>query len=83
MLLAALPFVRFVQLSAGTARPLLQDTQIHAFLGTATIVVILIAGWNISQQSTINEKAIRVAIFNAVSLMTGTGYANADYMQWG
>ena len=83
MVLAALPFVRFVQLSAGTARPLLQDTQIHAFLGTAIIIVILIVGWNISQQSTINEKAIRVAIFNAVSLMTGTGYANADYMQWG
>lgn len=83
MLLAALPFVRFVQLSAGTARPLLQDTQIHAFLITALIIVLLIAGWNLSQQSSVDEESIRVAVFNAVSLMTGTGYANADYMQWG
>lgn len=83
MLLAALPFVRFVQLSAGTARPLLQDTQIHAFLGTALIIVLMIAGWNLWQQNTFNEAAIRTAVFNAVSLMTGTGYANADYMQWG
>lgn len=83
MLLAALPFVRFVQLSAGTARPLLQDTQIHAFLITVLIIVILIAGWNLSQQRMINEVAVRAALFNAVSLMTGTGYANADYMQWG
>lgn len=83
MLLAALPFVRFVQLSAGTARPLLQDTQIHAFLITALIIVLLIAGWNLSQQRMIDEVAVRAALFNAVSLMTGTGYASADYMQWG
>ncbi|WP_223421738.1 TrkH family potassium uptake protein [Tateyamaria pelophila] len=83
MLLAALPFVRFVQLSAGTARPLLQDTQIHAFLITALIIVLLIAGWNLSKQRVIDEAAVRVALFNAVSLMTGTGYASADYMQWG
>mmetsp|Transcript_23753 Transcript_23753/g.42601 ORF Transcript_23753/g.42601 Transcript_23753/m.42601 type:complete len:483 (-) Transcript_23753:1638-3086(-) len=83
MLLAALPFVRFVQLSAGTARPLLQDTQIHAFLATALVIVVLIAGWNIWQQNAVNEGAIRVALFNSVSLLTGTGFANADYMQWG
>jgi trk system potassium uptake protein TrkH len=83
MLLAALPFVRFVQLSAGTARPLLQDTQIHAFLGTALVIVLLIAAWNMWQQNAVNEAAIRVALFNSVSLMTGTGFANADYMQWG
>jgi trk system potassium uptake protein TrkH len=83
MLLAALPFVRFVQLSAGTARPLLQDTQIHAFLATAFVIVAAISGWNLWQQNAINEGAIRAALFNSVSLMTGTGYANADYMQWG
>ena len=83
MLLAALPFVRFVQLSAGTARPMLRDTQIHAFLATALVIVFLIAGWNLWQQKTIDEGAVRAAAFNAVSLMTGTGYANADYMQWG
>ncbi|WP_299627330.1 TrkH family potassium uptake protein [uncultured Tateyamaria sp.] len=83
MLLAALPFVRFVQLSAGTARPLLQDTQIHAFLATALVIVLLISGWNLWQQNAINEGAVRTALFNSVSLMTGTGFANADYGQWG
>ncbi|WP_420013818.1 TrkH family potassium uptake protein [Tateyamaria sp.] len=83
MLLAALPFVRFVQLSARTARPLLQDTQIHAFLATALVIVLLISGWNLWQQNAINEGAVRTALFNSVSLMTGTGFANADYGQWG
>ncbi|WP_415403579.1 TrkH family potassium uptake protein [Tateyamaria sp. SN3-11] len=83
MILAALPFVRFVQLSAGTARPFLQDTQIHVFLVTALVIVTLIALWNVAQQGTFSESALRTALFNTVSLMTGTGYANADYMQWG
>ncbi|WP_299546025.1 TrkH family potassium uptake protein [uncultured Tateyamaria sp.] len=83
MILAALPFVRFVQLSAGTARPLLQDRQIHVFLVTAFVIVALIAGWNLLQQNAMNEGAVRAALFNTVSLMTGTGYANADYGQWG
>ncbi|WP_299283363.1 TrkH family potassium uptake protein [uncultured Tateyamaria sp.] len=83
MILAALPFVRFVQLSAGTAQPLMRDTQIHAFLITAGVIVCLIAVWNLWQQNGSGEGAVRVALFNTVSLMTGTGYASADYMQWG
>jgi len=83
MLLAALPFVRFVQLSAGTARPLFQDTQIHAFFGTAIVIVCLVATWNLIQQNGAGEEAMRKAMFNAVSLLTGTGYASADYMLWG
>jgi trk/ktr system potassium uptake protein len=83
MVLAALPFVRFVQLSAGTARPFLEDSQIHVFLATAFVIVSLIAGWNLWQQNGAGEGAVRQAMFNTVSLMTGTGYANADYMQWG
>ncbi|MEM9870972.1 MAG: TrkH family potassium uptake protein [Pseudomonadota bacterium] len=83
MILAALPFVRFVQLSAGTARPLIHDTQIHVFLATAFGVVSLIALANVIRTEDITEPALRTALFNSVSLMTGTGYANADYMQWG
>lgn len=82
MLLAALPFVRFVQLSAGSAKPLLKDTQIRAFFGTAIVIVGLIAAWNLVQGGQFEEVTVRKALFNAVSLLTGTGYASADYMQW-
>lgn len=83
MILAALPFVRFVQLSAGTARPLLRDTQIHVFLIIAAVIAALITGWNLLQSNATGEEALRLALFNSVSLMTGTGYANADYSLWG
>lgn len=83
MLLAALPFVRFVQLSAGSAKPLFQDTQIRAFFGTAIVIVVLIAGWNLTQgDEVVSELTVRKALFNSVSLLTGTGYASTDYMQW-
>ncbi|MEL7184681.1 MAG: potassium transporter TrkG, partial [Pseudomonadota bacterium] len=29
------------------------------------------------------EVALRESLFNVISIMTGTGYASADYMQWG
>lgn len=82
MLLAALPFVRFVQLSAGTAKPLLRDTQIHTFFGTAIVIVGVIATWNFIQAGEAGEITARKALFNSVSLLTGTGYASTDYMQW-
>ncbi|MEL7166421.1 MAG: TrkH family potassium uptake protein [Pseudomonadota bacterium] len=83
MVFAALPFVRFVQLSAGTAQPLLRDTQIRAFLIAAAVVVCLVTMGNMLREGVFSEAAFRTALFNTVSLMTGTGYANADYMTWG
>ena len=83
MLLAALPFVRFVQLSAGSARPLFQDSQIRAFFGTAVVIVCVMTSWNLLATENVGEDAFRKALFNSVSLLTGTGYASDDYMQWG
>jgi len=83
MVLAALPFVRFVQLSAGTARPLFRDTQIHAFLATAAVIVLVITLWTWVHTGMRAEQGFRLALFNSVSLLTGTGYASANYMAWG
>ncbi|QBF32720.1 TrkH family potassium uptake protein [Thalassococcus sp. S3] len=83
MLLAALPFVRFVQLTAGNPQPLLRDSQIRAFFGTACVLVLIITIWQVAQTDTPNETAFRKTLFNTVSLLTGTGYASANYMLWG
>ena len=83
MILAALPFVRYVQLVAGTAKPLLQDTQIHAFLAIIGVSVLLISAWVWGREGEITEIAFREALFNVTSIISGTGYASADYMTWG
>ena len=83
MILAALPFVRYVQILAGTAKPLLEDSQIHVFLTTIFICVALVAAWVWGRDGGMSEPAFRHALFNITSIMSGTGYASADYMTWG
>ncbi|MEO0372480.1 MAG: TrkH family potassium uptake protein [Pseudomonadota bacterium] len=83
MMLAALPFVRFVQLTAGTAQPLLKDRQIQGFFLTAFNLVLILTLWQWQHQGDLTEAAFRRVLFNTVSILTGTGYANDDYMTWG
>ena len=83
MVLAALPFVLYVQLLAGTSRPLLSDSQVRAFLGTVAVIGVGMALYLTVWVGSASEVALRKALFNTVSILTGTGYASADYMQWG
>ncbi|WP_136442659.1 TrkH family potassium uptake protein [Pacificoceanicola onchidii] len=83
MVLAALPFVRYVQLVAGSHKPLLRDTQIHVFLLIIAVLVAVTVAILLWQFPQAPEKAIREALFNIISILSGTGYASTDYMQWG
>ncbi|UZD89857.1 TrkH family potassium uptake protein [Cognatishimia activa] len=83
MLLAALPFVRYVQLVNGSATPLFKDRQILTFFGTIAVLVIGVSFVLSFAQDQSFEPAFRKALFNVTSITTGTGYASANYMQWG
>lgn len=83
MFLAALPFVRFVQLATGTARPLLRDTQIHTFFALTMGAVVALALFRWVREGSLSEEMFRDILFNLVSVTTGTGYASADYGMWG
>ena len=83
MFLAALPFVRYVQLVSGTARPLFRDEQVRGFFLALAVTVIAIALSLAYTTHGFTEVAFREALFNVISIMSGTGYASADYMQWG
>ena len=83
MVIAALPFVRYVQLLSGTAKPLLQDTQVHTFLSLILLSAIVITLWDWRFEGEMTELAFRESLFNVTSIMSGTGYASADYGSWG
>ncbi len=83
MILAALPFVRYVQLMAGSAQPIWHDSQIRGFLGVITIAVLLITSWVWGRDGNMTEAAFREALFNVTSIISGTGFSSADYMSWG
>lgn len=83
MIAAALPFVRFVQMTKGNYRVFWKDSQIRAFLGTI-VVLVFVTAFTLTQIFPHHpEQAFREALFNIVSIMTGTGYASVDYMGWG
>ncbi|WP_316012856.1 TrkH family potassium uptake protein [Roseobacter sp. HKCCA0434] len=83
MILASLPFVRYVQLMAGTAEPLWRDAQVRAFIGLLVLLVGVLTLWQVAMNGTLAEPALRKSLFNLTSIITGTGYASADYGLWG
>ncbi len=83
MILAALPFVRYVQLVNGHTTSLLRDSQVRAFLLTIAVLVAVSAVVLVQIFPRHWEQAVRESLFNIVSIMTGTGYASVDYMGWG
>ncbi|WP_298560866.1 TrkH family potassium uptake protein [uncultured Aliiroseovarius sp.] len=83
MLLAALPFVRYVQILQGTARPLLYDPQVRGFFMTLVVIVAVMVLWRWLADGQMSEQSLRKTLFNLTSILTGTGYASQDYMLWG
>ncbi len=83
MILAALPFVRFVQLLAGSARPLFADPQVRGFLLVLGGVVVVLSAWQAAFAPGRFEANFREVLFNVTSILTGTGYSSADYSLWG
>ncbi|MEM9855043.1 MAG: TrkH family potassium uptake protein [Pseudomonadota bacterium] len=83
MILAALPFVRFVQLLNGEPKPLFRDRQVLGLMLVLAVSVAAITVWLWVRADAVSVTAFLAALFNTTSLITGTGYASADYMQWG
>ncbi|WP_204115482.1 TrkH family potassium uptake protein [Shimia biformata] len=83
MILAALPFVRYVQMVNGHATPLLKDSQVRVFLATIAVLVFVFTFILTSIFPRHWEHSFREALFNITSIISGTGYASVDYMNWG
>ena len=83
MLLASLPFLRYVQILEGRLRPLLRDSQVKTFLLAAAATSAMLAVWLVMTSEARWEPAIRKSLFNGISILTGTGYASAGYDGWG
>lgn len=84
MIIGALPFILYFHLiNRLNPKPLLSDAQVRGFflilfgaVGAMVLYQIIELNWNW-------HDAIRYTSFNVVSVMTGTGYATADYGLWG
>ena len=83
MLGAAIPFVLYIQVLEGHGRPLWRDSQVRTFLTVAAALVLTTAATLMLVDGFGPEQALREALFNIASILTGTGFASVDYMGWG
>jgi trk system potassium uptake protein TrkH len=82
MIVGSLPFAHYLALARGGWRGLINDPQVRWFLFLVTGLVILLS-WYLTHSGQSFGDAFRQSSFNAVSIMTGTGYVSANYSAWG
>lgn len=83
MIVGSLPFLLLWGALRGKAFSLLRDTQVQWFAAIIATSVAAIALWQWLAGGQALSVAIRESAFNVTSIITGTGYASADYWQWG
>lgn len=83
MILGSLPFLLYVKVMQGRPDQLIFDSQVIAFFGLLTFFIAIVWLMVLLPANKHPEEALILAAFNVVSIMTGTGYASADYHGWG
>ncbi|GAB4305891.1 MAG: TrkH family potassium uptake protein [Roseovarius sp.] len=83
MVLASVPFVRLMQGVKGDLRPLLRDDQIRAYLLWILAALGFLVLHELVARGGIDEAALRLRLFNLVSIFSGTGYGDGDITAWG
>lgn len=83
MVLASLPFLRYIDLIRDDGRKLLNDPQIRAFLLVTLVAWLGLLAARAAVVEQPFELAFRETLFNSVSIISGTGYSTANYAMWG
>ena len=81
IILGSVPFIAYIKFLSGNKRIFLSDIQIKAFLKIIFISIIVLSiflGIN-----NLDQLNIRSVFFNVISILTGTGYVNAQFDTWG
>jgi len=82
MIVGSLPFVHYLSISKNGFKNLIKDDQVKLFL-TLIIFVVFIISIYLSSQNIPYVDAIRLASFNVISILTGTGFGTSDFNNWG
>ncbi|MFZ0099972.1 MAG: TrkH family potassium uptake protein [Gemmobacter sp.] len=83
MIVAAVPYVRYVQLASGRGGALWHDPQVRFYLATMATGVMVLTVWRWLTSADPVEPVFRETLFNVASVMTGTGFFSGSYTSWG
>ena len=83
MIVGSLPFALYLDVVRGRPRVLWRDSQVRAFAAVLLAGTVCLVLWHWLSSELSFAVALRSATFNAVSIITGTGFVTADYGLWG
>ena len=81
IILGSLPFIAYIKFLNGDKKIFISDIQIKTFLKIIIFSVIILSIYMFIGEST--ELNLRSIFFNVISILTGTGYVNDQFDNWG
>ena len=81
IILGSLPFIAYIKFLNGNKKIFFSDIQIKTFIKIIVFSIILLSIYLIISSS--SQVNIRSIFFNVISILTGTGYVNAKFDEWG
>lgn len=83
MLAGAFPFVLFVRLLVNRKLVVFRDTQVRGLLAIVGLTTVILTLHLVLTDQMDPLRAVTMASFNLVSVITTTGFASGDYQLWG
>ncbi len=81
IILGSIPFIAYIKFLNGNKKIFSSDAQIRSFLKIIILSIIILCFYLFL---TNNENfSFRSIFFNTISILTGTGYINAEFDSWG
>ena len=81
IILGSLPFIAYIKFLNGDKKIFFTDIQVKSFIKIILISIIVLSLYlTISNSAQLNLRSI---FFNTISILTGTGYVNAQFDNWG
>tara|TARA_B100001063_G_scaffold80333_1_gene74746 strand:- start:1039 stop:2415 length:1377 start_codon:yes stop_codon:yes gene_type:complete len=81
IILGSLPFIAYIKFLNGNRKIFISDIQIKAFIKIIIFSILILSTYLFLSNS--NQINLRAVLFNIISILTGTGYVNAQYDNWG
>ncbi len=81
IILGSLPFITYIKFLSGNKKVLINDVQIRTFFKIIILSIIILSIYLMFSKSA--ELNLRSIFFNIISILTGTGYVNAEFDTWG
>ncbi len=81
IILGSVPFIAYIKFLNGNKKIFSSDTQIRSFLKIIILSIIVLSFYLFLTNH--ENFSFRSIFFNAISILTGTGYVNAEFDSWG